>query len=63
MPIVIMMRGRTCRPYAIKKMLAERPRLRFDMAQAARHGFAAMRKRTVTVNDKMQNGCHYVLSL
>ncbi len=32
------------------------------MAQAARHGFAAMRKRTVTVNDKMQKGYRYVLS-
>jgi hypothetical protein len=31
------------------------------MAQAERHGFAAMRKRTVTVNDKMQKGYRYVL--
>jgi hypothetical protein len=31
------------------------------MAQAARHGFAAMRKRTV--NDKLQKGCRCVLGL
>jgi hypothetical protein len=33
------------------------------MAQAARHGFAAMRKRTITVNDKLQKGCRCVLAL
>ena len=38
------------------------PWQRFDMAQATRHGFAAMRRRTVTVNDKMQKGYRYVLS-
>ncbi len=32
------------------------------MAQAARHGFVVMRKRIITVNDKMQKGYRYVLS-
>jgi len=33
----------------------------FDMAQFTRHGFRRMRKRTVTVRDKMQNGYRYRL--
>ena len=32
------------------------------MAQAPRHGFPAMRQRSVTVRDKMQNGYRYALT-